>query len=117
MKMDDLYLSDFREMRLKSKGDFDIAYSTVMGIGFNAYLKKFIFSSQGFGCDNFKSEKSYISHFMARTGNSALSRNITIFHQITYLIFFSNKIRTKLSKTLLVILQFRIRFRHKLYIA
>ena len=49
-------------MRLKSKGDFDIAYSAVMGIGFNAYLKKFIFSSQGFGCANFKSEKSYISH-------------------------------------------------------
>ena len=32
MKMDDLHLSDFREMRLKSKGDFDIAYSEVMGI-------------------------------------------------------------------------------------
>ena len=30
--MDDLHLSDFREMRLKSKGDFDIAYSEVMGI-------------------------------------------------------------------------------------
>ena len=91
MKMDDLYLSDFREMRLKSKGDFDIAYSAVMGIGFNAYLKKFIFSNQGFGCANFKSEKSYLSHlrnFMARTGNSALSRNITIFHQITPYILF-----------------------------
>ena len=41
IKMDDLHLSDFREMRLKSKGDFDIAYSAVMGIGFNAYLRKF----------------------------------------------------------------------------
>ena len=60
--MDDLHLSDFREMRLKSKWDFDIVYSAVMGIGFNAYLKKFIFSSQGFGCANFKADKSYISH-------------------------------------------------------
>ena len=40
MKMDDLHLSDFREMRLKSKGDFDIAYSAVMGIDFDAYLGK-----------------------------------------------------------------------------
>ena len=38
MKMDDLHLSDFREMRLKSKGDFGIAYSAVMGNGFDAYL-------------------------------------------------------------------------------
>ena len=30
--LDDLHLSDFREMRLNSKGDFDIAYSEVMGI-------------------------------------------------------------------------------------
>ena len=30
--LDDIHLSDFREMRLKSKGDFDIAYSEVMGI-------------------------------------------------------------------------------------
>ena len=42
MKMDDLHLSDFREMRLKSKGDFDIAYSAVMGIGLDAYLQKLI---------------------------------------------------------------------------
>ena len=40
MKMDDLHLSDFREMRLKSKGDFDIPYSAVMGIGLDAYLQK-----------------------------------------------------------------------------
>lgn len=33
IKMDDLHLSDFRKMRLKSKGDFDIAYSAVMGVG------------------------------------------------------------------------------------
>ena len=91
MKMDDLHLSDFREMRHKSKEDFDIAYSVVMGIGFNAYLTKFIFSSQGFGCANFKADKSYISHlrnFIAPTGNSALLRNITIFHLITPCILF-----------------------------
>ena len=40
MKMDDLHLSDFREMRLKSKEDFDIAYSAVMGIGFDAYSRE-----------------------------------------------------------------------------
>ena len=32
----------FREMKLKSKGDCDIAYSAVMDIGFNAYSRKFI---------------------------------------------------------------------------
>ena len=37
MKMDDLHLSDFREMRLKSKGEIDIAYSAVMGNDFDAY--------------------------------------------------------------------------------
>ena len=42
MKMDDLHLSDFREMRLKSKGIFDIEYSAVMSIGFDACLRKFI---------------------------------------------------------------------------
>ena len=40
MKMDDLHLSDFREMRFKSKGDFNIAFSAVMGIGFDAYLRE-----------------------------------------------------------------------------
>ena len=40
IKMDDLHLSDFREMRLKSKGDFDIAYSAVMGISLDAYWRK-----------------------------------------------------------------------------
>ena len=38
MTMDDLHLSDFREMRLKSKGDFGIAYSAFMGNDFDAYL-------------------------------------------------------------------------------
>ena len=47
MKMDDLHLSDFREMRLKSKGDFDIAYSAVMGIGLDAYLQKLKFFKPG----------------------------------------------------------------------
>ena len=36
-----IHLSDFGEMRLKSKEDFDIAYSAVMGIGLDAYLRKF----------------------------------------------------------------------------
>ena len=47
MKMDDLHLSDFREMRLKSKGDFDIAYSAVMGIGLDVYLWKLIVFKPG----------------------------------------------------------------------
>ena len=47
MKMDDLYQSDFREMRLKSKGDFDIAYSTEMGIGLDAHLRKLIVFKPG----------------------------------------------------------------------
>ena len=38
MKMDDLHLSDFREMRLKSKVEIDIAYSAVLGNDFDAYL-------------------------------------------------------------------------------
>ena len=91
IKMDDLHLSDFREMRLKSKGDFEIANSAVMSISFNDYLKKFIFSGQGFGCANFKADKSYISHlrnFIDLTGNSALLRNMTIFHLITPCILF-----------------------------
>ena len=41
-KTDDLHLSDFREMRLISKWDFDIAYSAVTGISLDAYLRKFI---------------------------------------------------------------------------
>ena len=47
MKMDDLHLSDFREMRLKSKGDFDIAYSAVMEIDLDAYLRKLIVFKPG----------------------------------------------------------------------
>ena len=47
MKMDDLHLSDFREMRLKSKGDFDITYSAVMGVGLDAYLQKLIVFKPG----------------------------------------------------------------------
>ena len=47
MKMDDLHLSDFREMRLKSKGDFDIAYSAVMGVSLDAYLQKLIVFKPG----------------------------------------------------------------------
>ena len=47
MKMDDSYLSDFREIRLKSKGDFDIAYSAVMGVSLDAYLQKLIVFKPG----------------------------------------------------------------------
>ena len=42
MKMDDLHPSDFREMGLTSQGNFDIAYSTLMGTSLDAYLRKFI---------------------------------------------------------------------------
>ena len=47
MKMDALHLSDFREMRLKSKGDFDIAYSAIMSISLDAYLQKLIVFKPG----------------------------------------------------------------------
>ena len=47
MKMDDLHQSDFGEMRLESKGDFDIAYSAVMGISLDAYLQKLIVFKPG----------------------------------------------------------------------
>ena len=47
LKMDELHLSDFREMRLKSKGDFDIAYSAVMGMGLDTYLRKSIVFKPG----------------------------------------------------------------------
>ena len=72
-KTDDLHLSDFKEMNLISKGDFDIAYSAVMGISLDAYLRKFIVSSQVFGCANFMADKSYLRHlrnFIALTGSS-----------------------------------------------
>ena len=74
---------------LSQKGT--LTYSAVMGIGLNAYLKKFVFSSQGFGCANFEADKSYISHlknFIVLTGNSALLRNMTISHLITPYILF-----------------------------
>ena len=47
MKMDDLHQSDFKEMRLKSKGDFDTTYSEVMGVGLDAYLQKLIVFKPG----------------------------------------------------------------------
>ena len=47
MKMDALHLPDFRKMRLKSKGDFDIAYSAVTGIGLDSYLQKLIVFKPG----------------------------------------------------------------------
>ena len=47
MKMDGLHLSDFREMRVMSKRDFDIACSAVMGVGLDAYLRKLIVFKPG----------------------------------------------------------------------
>ena len=41
-KTDDLHLSEVRQMRLISKWDFDTAYSAVIGIGLDTYLRKFI---------------------------------------------------------------------------
>ena len=41
MKVDHLHLSDIREMR-QVKRNFDNAYSTVVGISLDAYLRKFI---------------------------------------------------------------------------
>ena len=41
MKVDHSHLSDIREMR-QVKRNFDIAYSTVVGIGLDAYLRTFI---------------------------------------------------------------------------
>ena len=40
--MDDLHLTDFREMRLQLKGDFDIAYYAIVSTGLAAYMKKFL---------------------------------------------------------------------------
>ena len=54
MKID---LHPLREMRLKLKGDFYIAYYAVMGTDLDAYLRKFIvFLSQAFGCANFMAD-------------------------------------------------------------
>ena len=41
MKVDHSHLSDIKEMR-QVKRNFDIAYSTVVGIGLDAYLRTFI---------------------------------------------------------------------------
>ena len=41
MKVDHSHLSDIREMR-QVKRNFDIAYSTVVSIGLDAYLRTFI---------------------------------------------------------------------------
>ena len=47
MTMDDLHLSDFGEMRLESKEDFDIAYSAVMGIGLQYLFEIYSFLARG----------------------------------------------------------------------
>ena len=50
-------LHPLREMRLKLKCDFYIAYYAVMGTDLDAYLRKFIvFLSQAFGCANFMAD-------------------------------------------------------------
>ena len=46
-EMDDLHQSDFREMRLKSQGDFKIVFNAVTGTDLDAYLRKFIVFGQG----------------------------------------------------------------------
>lgn len=40
-KVDDLYLLDFIELRLKLKIDFDVLYDVIMSIGLVVYMKKF----------------------------------------------------------------------------
>ena len=62
LKMDDLHLLDFVELRLKSKGDFNTAYDVAMHTGLAAYLKKFFFFSQGIGHANFIVDKSCTNH-------------------------------------------------------
>ena len=47
VKMDELHQSDFREIRLESKGDFEIAYYAVMGTRLTTYLRKFIIFQSG----------------------------------------------------------------------
>ena len=92
IKMDDLRLSDFREMRLKSKVEIDIAYSAVMGNDFDAYLgETYSFLATGLAASIFKADGWYISHlrnFTALTGSSALLRNTTILQLITPYILF-----------------------------
>lgn len=46
-KMDNLYLLDFIELRLKSKDDFDAAYDVVMSTGLANYTKEFVVLQPG----------------------------------------------------------------------
>ena len=65
MKMDDLHQSDFREMRLESKGNFDIAHYAVIGTDLDAYLRQFIAFYLGVWLCQFYGRqliKSFISH-------------------------------------------------------
>ena len=114
MKVDHLHLSDIREMR-QVKRNFDIAYSTVVGIGLDAYLRKFIvFLAGGLAMRRqiiYQSpQRLYSSHWKFKCSYGTWQ-----YFTWSLLIFFSNEIRTKLSKTLLVILQLRKKYRHKLY--
>ena len=92
MKMDDLHLSDFREMRLKSKGDFYIAYSAVMGIGVDAYLREiYSFLARGLAVPILRQTNHIFSdlrNFIAHIGSSPLLRNMKIFHPVTPYILF-----------------------------
>ena len=57
MKMDDLHPSDFGEVRPESKGDFNIAYSAVMGISLDAYLRNLIAFKPGVWLCSFLGQK------------------------------------------------------------
>ena len=70
MKMNDLNLSDFRELRIERLLHcIFCSYGRWCRCLFKGNLQ---FSSQGFGCANFKADTSYISHlrnFIALTGS------------------------------------------------
>ena len=46
-KMDNLFLLDFLELRLKSREDFDAAYDVVMSTGLADYMKEFVVIQPG----------------------------------------------------------------------
>ena len=60
-KMDDLHLLGFIKLRLKSKVDFDATYNVIMSTGLAAYMKKFLFFSQGVGLASSIVDISYMS--------------------------------------------------------
>lgn len=86
--MDDLHQSDFREMRLKSQGDFKIVFNAVTGTDLDAYLRKFIVFGQGLAVPILWQPitYSYISHL--RNFITLIQKTQTIFHLITPHILF-----------------------------